>query len=105
MTIYIANREVKIGSTLYHKYYEAFGSVARFDSAGSAELVITSGNGEKRRVWFTNGGKVNGKQLIYWHKPVELNLPYTNIAPIQEIIDIMLTKLKEFNSDNHTEQE
>lgn len=103
MAINIAGREVKIGSTLYHKHYEAFGTVSQFDRTGSAELIIQTSTGEPRRVWFTNGGKVNGKKLIYWHKPLEIDLPNTDIQPLQDIINVVLTKMKEFNSDNYAE--
>lgn len=87
MAVIIAGREVKIGDTLYHVAFQAWGTVQRFDT-NSAVLRLTLGN----EVFVASGGVTNGKRQVYWHQPLVLDLPVSNVSKYQEVLDYLLTK-------------
>lgn len=82
----ITGRQVKVGDTLYHQGLDAWGTILRFDPTGSAEFQIRNKN-KSRVLMAQNGGKVHGKRQLYWHKPIQLDLPYSNISAIQKVVD------------------
>lgn len=92
MTILIAGRPVRPDDRLYHRGFEAWGRVTRYDPSGSAELVI-KGNGGERKMLVQNGGIVNGRRLVYWHEPILIDLPYANVAAVQRVVDVLAAEL------------
>jgi hypothetical protein len=87
--ISVAGREVKIGDPLYHIGLRAWGTVTGSD-VGSAILTITGANDQSRSLYFTAGGMVNGKRVIYWHEPLVLDVPYQNIGKYQAILNALV---------------
>lgn len=92
MTILIAGRPVKKDDKLYHRSFEAWGRVSRYDPSGSAEFII-KGNGGERKMLIQNGGIVNGRRLIYWHEPIHIDLPYANVSAVQRVVDVLAHEL------------
>lgn len=92
MTILIAGRPVKPGDKLYHKGFEAWGRVVRYDPSGSVELVIKGKSGE-RKLLVQQRGVVNGRRQVYWHKPIEVDLPYSDLSSVQRVVDVVAHEL------------
>lgn len=92
MTILIAGRAVKKDDKLYHRGFEAWGRVNRYDPSGSAEFII-KGHGGERKMLVQNGGMVNGRRLVYWHEPVLIDLPYSDISSVQRVVDVLAAEL------------
>ena len=88
----IAGRKIKIGDALYHRALEAWGTVLRFDPSGSAEFEIVGPRGS-RVLLVQEGGIVNGRRQLFWHEPLELDLPRRNIAAVQRIVDAVSAEL------------
>lgn len=92
MTILIAGRAIKKGDNLYHRGFETWGRVTRYDPSGSVEFVIKSHGGE-RKMLIQQGGIVNGRRQIFWHEPLFLDLPRQNVAPVQRVVDAIYAEL------------
>lgn len=90
--ILIAGMEVKIGDKLYHRDFRTFGRVSRFDASGSAEVIIPVQGGE-RKFLVQQGGMVNGRRQMYWHEPIELDLPRTDVSSVQTVVNILAQEL------------
>lgn len=84
----IAGRLVKQGDALYHTGLKSWGQVTGFD-IGSAKLRIANGDSE-RIIYVTDGGMVNGIRQVYWHEPLQLDLPFQNIGKFQRIIEALI---------------
>lgn len=88
--IRIAGRTVNINDRLYHVGFQAWGTVTKYDD-GSIELTIQGrSEGNYRRLLVTAGGLVNGKREVYWHKPLVLDLPFSDINKLQQVVDLTL---------------
>lgn len=92
MAVRIAGRAVRPGDRLYHKGYETWGYVTRYDPSGSAEFVIRGTRGE-RKLLIQQNGVINGRRMVYWHQPIELDLPYANVQSIQTVVDTVALEL------------
>lgn len=92
MSILIAGRPVKVGDALYHKGFESWGRVSRFDPSGSAEFILKS-HGGQRKLLIQSGGVVNGRRQMYWHEPITLDLPRQNIQPLQRVVDAIASEI------------
>lgn len=91
MSVTIAGRTVKVGDPLYHTSFQAWGTVKGFDG-DVAKLEIIGANGRSRTLYVQTGGIVNGKTVVKWHKPLELNLPYQDITKIQRVLDAIVSE-------------
>lgn len=99
--IKIAGRPAKVGSNLYHNGFQAWGQITRYDPSGSAEFTIKTRKGE-RKLLVQKGGVINGRRQLFWHEPLELDLPQQNISAIQRIVDIVA---KELQADEESGQQ
>lgn len=94
MEIKIAGRRVCIGDRLYHKGWDTYGTVVNYDPSGAAWLSIVSSTGQRRTMAVTDGGKVAGVKMCYWHKGIDLDLPIEDISSIQSIVDLFVAEMK-----------
>lgn len=105
MSIMIAGRAVKKGDSLYHRGFEAWGYVSRFDPSGSAEYILKGPHGE-RKMLVLNGGIVNGRRQLFWHEPIQLDLPRQDVKSLQRVVDAVAAELSaidlpKVNSEGH----
>lgn len=92
MALLISRRSVRVGDNLYHRGLDAWGQISKFDPSGSAEFVIKTSQG-KRKLLVQNGGTVHGRRQLYWHEPIKLDLPFSDINMLQKIVDVVVEKL------------
>lgn len=90
MSIVIAGRQVEVGDALYHTGFKSWGVVKGFDSTGPALLELNAGNGHKAVLFVRNGGMIGNVRAVYWHAPLELDVPYANISKFQALLDTAL---------------
>lgn len=93
MTIRIAGREVLVGHQLYHQSLRAWGKVVRFDASGPAVLEIEQRPYGIRKFLVTHGGKIAGKREMFWHEPLFLDMPDSDVRFMQQLVDVLATKL------------
>lgn len=86
MAIVIAGRVVKQGDTLYHTGWRTWGTVIGFDT-NTARLRLVGAGGSERVLPVANGGTVAGVRQVYWHEPLQLDLPVQNVTKAQALID------------------
>lgn len=92
----IAGKLVNEGDKLYHINLRKFVRVHRVEDAYATYLEEAINMfGKKHEIHFKEDGYINGAKTLYWHKPIELNLPISNIDKIQEFIDTNLKFLTE----------
>ena len=89
MPVVIAGREVKIGDALYHVGYRAWGSVVRMDT-NSAVLRLIGTSGTSREVFVTTHGVVGSVRQVYWHEPIQLDLPVSDVTQFQRAVDFLV---------------
>lgn len=93
--ITIAGRPVKVGDTLYHTGFQAWGTVHRLDN-GSVEYHIEGKSyGNVRKLFITQGGNINGQRCVYWHEPVVLDMPKADISQVQDMVDFIQLKYRD----------
>lgn len=92
--ITIAGRTVKVGDTLYHTGFQAWGTVRRIDEGAVEYHIEGKSHGNVRKLYITQGGYINGKRVAYWHEPLELDIPKADISQVQFIVDVLLTRYK-----------
>jgi len=88
MSISIAGRKVEKGDNLYHVGYRLWGVVTHFD-VGTAVLKLTGTDGSTRQVHVQDNGIVGKARQVYWHVPVRLDLPVSDISSMQKVVDVM----------------
>lgn len=93
MEIRIAGRPVPVGSRLYSKQFDTFGTVTGYDPTGAAVLSVLNSSGARRTIYVQDGGMVNGVKMVYWHSPVVLDLPFDDITPIQTVVDVFSAEM------------
>lgn len=93
MAIKIANRQVAVGDRLYHAKLGQWGVVTRFDTSGPAILEIDVPPYGPRRLFVQNGGRINNERLVYWHEPLKLDLPTSDVRFMQSIVDDLAVRL------------
>lgn len=93
MAIKIAGKPVKIGDRLYHKKL-GWGRVSHFDSSGPAVLIVNMKPYGERKIYVDNTGVHAGEKLVFWHEPLSLDYPSEDISLIQEIVDLLVPKLR-----------
>ena len=89
MGIKIAGREVKVGDRLYHRKFDAFGTVTRIQTR-NIELEVDSSLGVRNKIYVENGGIINRRKEIYWHRPLALDYPEQDISKIQDVVNVVL---------------
>lgn len=106
MAIKIANRQVAVGDRLYHAKLGQWGIVTRFDTSGPAILEVEVPPYGPRKFYVQNGGKINGDRVLYWHTPLKLDLPTSDIRFMQSIVDTLSDRLAgRLGGDDEDEQE
>lgn len=94
MSIIIAGSTVKIGDRLFSRRAATTGEVVAVgETTATAEFLIGS---ETRRYVITNGGLVSGVRDVYWHEPLNLDLPKSQIGKvdkIQAVVDALVQVL------------
>ena len=94
MSVIIANTSVQIGDRLFSRRAATTGTVVAVGtSTATAEFLIGT---ETRRYVITNGGLVSGVRDVYWHEPLELDLPKAQIGKvdkIQSVVDALIAVL------------
>lgn len=93
MSITIAGRLVKQGDPLYHTAFQAWGTVVGFDG-GSAKLQLAGANGQTRILYVQQGGRVNGVRTVYWHEPLQLDLPQQDVTKYQRLLDNLVAEIQ-----------
>lgn len=94
----IAGREVKTGDQLYSISLQMWGRVVGTDMAGTAQVeFIGAGKGNVKYVTMTSGGFVNGRRVLYWHKPLSLDLPQADVSAYQQVVDTIVGNKEEFS--------
>lgn len=93
MSITIAGRVVKKGDKLYHRGFNLWGTVTKLEDRSIVATVQGVGNGNIREIRITNGGMVSGVRQIYWHEPLVLDLPTSDVSDYQRTVDFMQTML------------
>ena len=94
--IRIAGRPVKIGDELYHTGKNRWGRIVRFD-VNSAVLRITADGGDELNYierFVTEGGVDSGKKVVYWHEPINLDLPYRDLTKVKRMLDFLMAELQ-----------
>lgn len=92
MAVIIAGREVKKGDSLYHIGYQAWGSVIGFD-INSVVLRITGTGAHYRDVHVATGGIAGGRRQVYWHAPLQLDLPHADIGKYQRLLNAIVEEM------------
>lgn len=85
--ISIAGRTVKVGDMLHHRGFNAWAKATRYDPSGSLEVQIQNAMGN-RKILVTDGGNVNGARQMYWHEPLTLDLPRSDVSAYQNLVDV-----------------
>lgn len=85
--IIIAGRQVQVNDALYHTGYKAWGVVKGFDPSGPALVEFNAGGGNKRVLFVTTGGLINTVRSVYWHQPLTLDLPVSDVTSFQALLD------------------
>lgn len=94
----IAGREVKVGDQLYNSALQMWGRVTGVDFSGTVQIeFVGAGKGNIKNVTMTDGGYVNGRRVMYWHKPIDLDLPQSDVSAYQQIVDTLVLNKKEFS--------
>lgn len=86
MAIVIAGRIVKLNDPLYHVGWRTWGTVVGFDT-NTAKLRLVGAGGSERTVPVSNNGMVAGTRQVYWHVPLQLDLPVQDVTKAQALID------------------
>jgi len=97
--IRIAGKRVKKGDWLYHGRAEVWGQVVGFDPTGPAIFKVTVPQHGERTLLVQNGGKINGIKVIYWHEPLNLDLPFNDLTRIRRLVDFYVKELYGENNE------
>jgi hypothetical protein len=89
MSILIAGSPVALGDSLYSRRAGAVGTVVQMLEQ-SFVLRISKPSGD-RDLFVQPGGTVAGARDIYWHGPIELDLPKGQGAKLQKIQQLVNT--------------
>lgn len=89
MAIVIAGRIVKLNDPLYHVGWQAWGTVVGFDT-NTALLRLVGAGGSERTLPVSSGGLVAGTRQVYWHEPLQLDLPMQDVTKIQRTVDFIV---------------
>lgn len=89
MTIKIAGSPVKLGDTLFSRRAGGPGTVTKL--LDYAVVLSVSRGGISRDYTVTEGGLVAGVRDVYWHLPLELDLPKDSVEKVQKIQTLVNT--------------
>lgn len=88
MSIRIAGEPVKVGDRLYSRRAAAWGQIT---SVSDFSAVMSITKGERTRTYtVTEGGSIAGSRDVYWHLPLALDLPKSQLqklAKLQAVVD------------------
>lgn len=87
----ITGRVVNAGDHLYHIGLQAWLQVQTFDSSGSAIARVLGGQVQRDFI-ITAGGLINNRRVIYWHAPLVLDLPTSNITKYQNVLNALINE-------------
>lgn len=83
MTIRVAGEAVKLGDTLFSVRSQSVGTVVQV--LDSTVILRVTRNGSTRDFTVTEGGSIAGEKSVYWHAPLALDLPKSQLAKVQKI--------------------
>ena len=92
MSITIANRSVKIGDRLFHAAYSSWVTIKSFDSTGAARAEAKTADGRIFQLLIQQGGHQNGRRVLYWHEPLKLDIPSSDISKYQAVVDLLVQR-------------
>lgn len=92
MTILVSGEPVRMGDRLFSKRSQAWGTCIQLLD-GAIVLAVNKG-GDTRNFTATEGGVIAGSRDLYWHAPLDLELPRSQLhklAKMQAIVDATLS--------------
>lgn len=90
MSIVVAGSPVALGDQLYSRRAGTIGTVVQV--LDHAAILRITRNGQHRDLTVTQGGMVAGQRDVYWHAPLELDLPKSSASKqqkIQQLVDAL----------------
>lgn len=95
----IAGRQLNMNDQLYNTTLQLWGHIVDVTEEGTATIEFNGvGTSNYRRYTVTDGGFVNGKRVLYWHKPLDLDKPYADISQFQRLIDTVIKDGKRYSA-------
>lgn len=92
--VLIAGEEVKLNDVLYSRRAGASGKVVALTET-TVTLRITKEAGSRDYI-VQSGGVVNGEREVYWHAPLELDLPKSKVGKLQRYAAVLRTLTETF---------
>lgn len=86
MAVTVAGVTVKEGDRVYHAKYQQWVTVVRIDGPTGYVDVPSL----RQPLPFTDGGKVQGVKQLYWHEPLALDLPTSDISKYQRLVNALV---------------
>jgi len=83
MSIVVAGSPVALGDQMYSRRAGTIGTVVQV--LDHAAILRITRNGQNRDLTITQGGLVAGSRDVYWHPPLELDLPKGSAGKMQKI--------------------
>jgi hypothetical protein len=83
----IANRSVVKGDILFHRAQRKWVTVVQTEPC---IVEMQGAGGQAARFAVTADGNINGTRALYWHAPVELDLPVRDIGMYQRVLDALV---------------
>lgn len=83
MSVIIAGSPVALGDQLFSRRAGAVGTVVQV--LDHAVILRITRNGQNRDLTVTGNGQVAGSRDVFWHPPVELDLPKGSSDKMQKI--------------------
>ena len=82
----IAGRAVKLNDNLWHAGHRRWVTVAQAEPC-LVEMLGT--NSQKVTYAVAQGGHIAGVRQLYWHQPLELDVPQSDISGYQTLVDTL----------------
>lgn len=93
MKVTIAGREVKEGDNLYHTGFRSFGVVTRVQNR-NVEVQFHNKLGRSFKLYIEQDGIIGREKLVYWHKPLDLDVPLEDVTGVQAVVDAVVGVMK-----------
>lgn len=90
MSVIIADSPVALGDQLYSRRAGMIGTVVQV--LDHAVILRITRNGQNRDLTVTAGGNVAGTRDVFWHLPLDLDLPKGSASKqqkIQQLVDAL----------------
>lgn len=88
--IKIAGRVVQLGDRLYHRSLQYWGEVTHVESSLIKVTVTGVGVSNVVTLVANQGGMISNRRQLYWHEPVDLDLPTSDVTKVQSVVDFYL---------------